>query len=137
MNKHLILAVAFVMMSAGGVMAGGGSFTGKWPVTISKTHSLSDGTYCVMLNDDGSLGRKHSGEAELTGGFQNPTDGQFEVIGNTFVATIDVPSDQGSLGFIVITAQINKGKPGKGIFDYANGSQPDEGDAVFGFVGGC
>jgi hypothetical protein len=113
------------------------SYTGNWPVTISKTHSVSDGTYCVKLNDDGSLGRQNSGEASLTGGLENPTDGQFEIIGRNFVATIAVPNGTGGLGFLVFTARADNGALGKGVFDYANGSEPNEGDAAFGANGGC
>jgi hypothetical protein len=137
-----ILGALSIALSANAAMAAGTSYTGTsytgtFALTISKTHSLSDGTYCVKLNDDGSLGRQHSGEASLSGGFDNPTDGQFEVIGKTFVATIDVPSDEGNLGFLVITARADNGALGRGIFDYANGSQPNEGDAAFGANGGC
>ncbi|HEY1615095.1 MAG TPA: hypothetical protein VGF97_15520 [Rhizomicrobium sp.] len=91
----------------------------------------------MKLNDDDSLGRQHSGEASLSGGFGNPTGGQFELIGNTLVATIDVPEGEGNLGFLVITARADNGTLGRGIFDYANGSAPNEGDAMFGANGGC
>jgi hypothetical protein len=137
--KALIMLAAAVaaVASVKAAPAAAVSYTGNWPVTISKTHSLSDGTYCVTLNDDDSLGRKDSGEASLSGGFGNPTDGWFEIIGNSFVATIAVPEGNGNLGFLVFTARAGNGMLGKGIFDYANGSAPNEGDAAFGAEGGC
>jgi hypothetical protein len=137
MRVFSTFAIFVAALSSSAAMAGGGSYTGNWPVTISKANSNTNGTFCMILNDDGSLGRQHSGEAKISGGFGNPTDGQFEVIGNNFVATIYVPSGNGELDYLVFTARVGNGSLGKGIFDYANGAEPDEGDDAFGANGGC
>jgi hypothetical protein len=44
---------------------------------------------CLTLNDDGTLGRPHSGEASLAGQlFGSLTDGTFQLIGRTLLAEV-------------------------------------------------
>ncbi len=65
------------------------NYTGNWPVTV--THSQrSNGTICLTLTDNGSLGWPHSGPASLPSGNQK-LFGTFQLIDGLLVATIQEP----------------------------------------------
>ncbi|HEX4113830.1 MAG TPA: hypothetical protein VH020_14960 [Stellaceae bacterium] len=123
----LAAALSFVI-SAGPALAGSASYVGNWPVTV--THSTGynvNGTYCLTLTDYGG--------ASLSGGFGNPTDGTFQLIARTLVATIAVPVGTGGFDYLVFVAPASHGNLAKGILDYAG--FPDLGKIAFGRKGGC
>src|SRR5277367_5098036 len=83
--------VVAVLALTGAAMAQ--SYTGDWPATV--THSQrSNGTYCISLNDDGSYGAPHSGEAKLLPG-NNPYPGYFTVVDGIMTVAITYPSGEG------------------------------------------
>jgi hypothetical protein len=126
--KMLPVLVGAFLISANAALAAGSGYAGNWPVTV--THSQrSNGTYCLKLTGYGG--------ASLTGGFGNPTDGEFQIIAHTLVATIDVPGGDGEIDYLVFVARATSGSIGEGIFDYANAAENDVGKIAFGAEGGC
>lgn len=95
--------------------------------------------FCVVLTDDGSFGRPHSGTATLEG-FDGGslTGGEFYVIGNNIFVNFVVGSSTGEASALVIFAPANasKGTIGTGILGLAGGV-PSSGLATFGVKNGC
>ena len=93
------------------------SYTGNWPANV--THSQRDnGKNCISLNDDGSYGFPHSGEATLNG-VDNGYPGYFTVVEGLMTVTFTFPSGEGDCcDFEVFTAPASKGQIGKGVFNY-------------------
>ena len=112
-----------------------GNLTGNWPVTISQSQ-FSNGTDCLTLKDDGSLGWPHSGYASaVIGGTKFPY-GTFQVIDHTLVVTIQAPGYGQNAG-LVFTAPVKK-NIGEGAYDEVYGGEAfDTGLLVFGTKGGC
>jgi hypothetical protein len=110
------------------------SYTGDWPATV--THSQRDnGVNCISLNDDGSYGAPHSGEAKLNG-FNNPYPGYFTVVDGLLTVTFTYPSGEGDCcNFEVFTARASNGRIGSGVFNYFG--LTDIGLTTFGKKGGC
>ena len=136
MKKLLSLVTALPMLlSAGAAMAG--TYSGNWPLTV--THAQhSNGTYCLTLTDDGSLGWPHSGGASLTGSGLNLTFGTFQLIGRSLVATIQDPGGTGQNAGLVFSAPAANGNIGKGFYDQVYGGEAfDTGVLAFGKKGGC
>jgi hypothetical protein len=142
LNRSLItIAVATAMLvSANAAMARSygfamaRNFSGNWPMTV--THSRgANGTYCLTLTDNGSLGWRHSGQASLAG---VGNGGTFQVIDTTLVATIQSPGATGQNEGLVFVASAGNGNIGKGIYEGVYGGQAiDSGVLVFGTKGGC
>lgn len=108
------------------------SYTGNWPITVSKSH-YSNGTYCAALTDDGNQGFPHSGPASLVP--SNGYFGWFTVING--IVTVTIPEAyNGELEFLVFVAHASDGRIGKGAFVLAGGPD-DSGVAVFGAKNGC
>ncbi len=127
-----------VVLSAGAAMAGGGSYTGNWALTV--THSQhGNGTYCLGLNDDGSFGWTHSGEATLTGQNVGGTlpYGSFQLIGHTLLVTIDQPGCNGLDASLVFVAPSTDGNIAKGIYTQVYAEAIDAGKVAFGTKGSC
>jgi hypothetical protein len=113
------------------------SYSGNWPVTV--THSRgANGTGCLTLTDNGSLGFRHSGQASLTFGGVNFTFGTFQLIDRDLVATIQSQGGSGQNEGLVFAAFASNGNIGKGFYEgvYA-GEEIDSGVLVFGAKGGC
>src|ERR1700686_5764677 len=88
------------------------SYTGNWPITVSKSH-YGNGKYCVALTDDGSQGFRHSGYASLV-----PTNGYagwFTVINGIVTVTIPGPYN-GELEFQGFVAHASGGPIGQGAY---------------------
>jgi hypothetical protein len=136
MTKHIrsitmTFAVAVYALT-GAAMAQ--SYSGDWPATV--THSQRDnGAYCISLNDDGSYGAKHSGEAKLLPG-NNQYPGYFTVVDGIITVTFTYPSGEGDCcSYQVFTARANNGEIGSGVFNYFGIT--DIGLLTFGKKGGC
>jgi hypothetical protein len=109
------------------------SYSGNWPATV--THSQhSNGTYCLTLTDNGTLGWPHSGPASLPGG----SGGSFQLINGTLVVTIEEEGGTGQNAGLVFSASASHGDIGKGVYeDVFAGEEFDSGVLVFGVKNGC
>jgi len=114
----------------------GQSYSGKWPVTVSHS-GHSNGTYCVTLTDNGSLGWQHSGGATLV--IQGTSFfGTFQLINGLLTATFQEPGGTGQNAGAVFIAFASKGIIGKGVYDQVYGGEEfDSGVVVFGTLNGC
>lgn len=128
----VVSANAAMARSSGAAMAR--SYSGNWPLTV--THSRgANGTYCLTLTDNGSLGWRHSGPASLAG-FSN--GGTFQLIEHTLVATIQSPGATGQNEGLVFVASAGHGNIGSGVYEGVYGGEEiDSGVLVFGMKGGC
>jgi hypothetical protein len=134
-STRIVVAVAAVMLLAvtpSTPMSKG--YTGKWPVTISRSHH-SNGSYCLTLTDYGSSGGfRHSGSASLGGSLNF---GTFQVINHDLVATIEAQGYGQNAGLVFI-GRANGGSIGNGFFeDVYGGEDFDSGALTFGMKGGC
>ena len=122
------------------------SFTGNYPVLetqvkagVGGTIKGSNQTFCLVLTDDGSFGRPHSGTATLEG-FDGGslTGGEFYVIGNNIFVNFVVGSSTGEASALVVFAPANasNGTIGTGILGLTGGV-PSSGLATFGVKNGC
>ncbi|MBV8344847.1 MAG: hypothetical protein JO190_07630 [Candidatus Eremiobacteraeota bacterium] len=133
--KQIFVTIAATMaMAVSADAAGGRSYSGNWPLTI--THSRgANGNYCLTLTDNGSLGWRHSGQASLRGVGDG---GTFQVIGHTLVATIQSPGASGQNEGLVFVASAENGSVGTGIYEGVYGGEEiDSGVLTFGMKGGC
>ena len=134
MKRLPTLAPLSVVISAGAAAAGTVSYTGNWLVTVSHG-TYFNGTACLVLKDDGSLGWPHSGSATLPD--DNLNYGTFKIIDGLLVATIEAPGDTGQNAGIVFTGRANNGSIGKGVYEEVYGGEDfDSGKAVFA-ANGC
>ena len=110
------------------------SFSGNWPLTV--THSGgANGTYCLTLTDNGSIGWPHSGQASLA---HVGDGGTFQVINHDLVVTIQSPGASGQNEGLVFVAHAGNGTIGSGIYEGVyGGEEVDSGVLVFGMKGGC
>jgi hypothetical protein len=125
-----IAAAAPLVVSCSAAMAQ--SFSGKWPLTVTKS-LFENGTYCLTVTDDGSEGWPHSGAATIA---QEPY-GFFQVIKGKFLVDIVVPA-QGQNEVLEFTADGRNGSIGNGAAQLIAGGEPlDSGEMVVGKKGGC
>ncbi|MGD0191344.1 MAG: hypothetical protein ABSD74_11440 [Rhizomicrobium sp.] len=120
-------ALSAVVLSA--AAQAGGSYTGKWPLTITGSLFMN-GTYCLTVKDNGNgTGTATIPQYQL---------GVFEVINDFFTADIVVPLD-GQNGVLVFTADGTKGKIGaSGSAVQIEGGEPfDTGEMAVGKRNGC
>src|SRR5437016_8664538 len=114
MKMLAIVAALSAIVLAGAAAAG--TYSGNWPLTV--THSArSNGTYCLTLTDDGSLGWPDSGEASLDSQNIGQLYGTFQLIGNLLTATIEDPGESGQNAGLVFVARANNGSVGNGVYD--------------------
>ncbi len=112
MKASVILAAALSLaVSAGAALAGGTSYSGNWPVTVSKSQS-TNGTYCVTLKDGGEATVVFQGNGELIG--------SFFVINRDMAMTFPVPALGQNFGLVFVAHAAN-GVIGSGIMDYVQG----------------
>jgi hypothetical protein len=122
------------------------SFTGNYPVLETQVKAGVGGTikganqnFCLVLTDDGSFGRPHSGTATLEG-FDGGslTGGEFYVIGNNIFVNFVVGSSTGEAAGLVIFAPATAStwKIGTGILGLTGGV-PSTGLATVGVKNGC
>ena len=110
------------------------SYTGDWPAIV--THSQrSNGNYCITLNDDGSYGAPHSGEAKLVPN-NTPYPGYFTVVDGIITVAITYVSGAGDCcSYQVFTARAGDGEISSGVFNYLGNT--DIGLLTFGKRGDC
>lgn len=114
-----------------------GTYSGNWPVTVSHSQR-ADGTYCVTLTDDGSLGWPHSGEASVQDPFGNDYFATFQLIDHILTVTAEQPGGSGQNAGLVFAARAGNGNIGSGIYDQVYGGEEfDSGKIAFGTKGGC
>ncbi|HVR47174.1 MAG TPA: hypothetical protein VMT95_11150 [Candidatus Binatia bacterium] len=113
------------------------NYSGNWPVTV--THSRgANGTGCLTLTDNGSLGWRHSGQASLTFNGTKYTFGTFQLIDGDLAVTIQSPGGNGQDEGLVFAASAANGNIGKGFYEgVLAGEEIDSGVLVFGMKGGC
>lgn len=124
--------VAFALTPSAAVAQ---SYTGNWPATV--THSRgANGTYCLALTDNGSLGWPHSGD--VTTVLDGTTlYGTFQLIGGLLTVTVQSYGSYADAG-LVFVAQASKGSIGKGVFDDVySGEEIDSGELAFGGKNSC
>jgi hypothetical protein len=110
------------------------SYSGDWPATVTRSQR-DNGTYCISLNDDGSYGAPHSGEAKLIPN-TSQYPGYFAVVDGIITITFTYPSGEGDCcSYQVFTARASDGELGIGVFNYFGIT--DIGVLTFGKKGGC
>jgi len=140
-NTRTLVAVALPILALALThTAEAQSFSGNWPLTI--THSPhGNGTYCLGLTDDGSLGFPHSGQAVFTGQTLGGEKlfGTFQVINGLLTATIQSQGGTGqNAGLVFVAHAAKKGTLGKGVYDEVYGGEEfNSGALAFGAKGGC
>jgi len=136
MRTFIAIALPIVALALTSSAAMAQSYSGNWPVTVSKSQ-FANGKYCITLTDDGSLGWPHSGEASL-----NPPSGTvfgtFQLIDGLLMVTFQQPGGTGQNAGLVFIGAASKGKITKGVYEQVYGGEEfDSGVLVFGTKGGC
>lgn len=109
------------------------SYSGNWPVTISRTQG-DNGTGCLTLTENSG----NAGSASLVFGGTKYTFGTFQVINHILVATIQSQGGTGQNAGLVFIGSASRGKIGLGVFDEVYGGEAFvEGALAFGVKGGC
>ena len=145
-SKLVATALAILGFALTSSAAKAQSFTGNYPVLETQVKGGIGGTikganqnFCLVLTDDGSFGRPHSGTATLEGfNGGSLTGGVFYVIGNNIFVNFVVGSSTGEAAGLVIFAPANASKEtiGTGILGLTGGV-PSSGLATFGLKNGC
>ena len=119
------------------------SFTGNYPVSETEVLAGFGSTirggnqrFCLMLTDNGSEGRPHSGPAALASFNSGLLTGTFQVIGKTILVTFEVGSETGEVEGLVLAAPASNGTIGTGVMGLAGGV-PSSGLATVGAKNGC
>ena len=134
-NTLLTIAATLTMSTSAGA-AKAQSSSGNWPLTVSHSQR-SNGTYCLTLTDDGSLGWPHSGLASLVGGGGKLPYGTFQLIDHILVVTIQQQGGSQNAGLVFVAPVVN-GNIGKGTYDQVYGGEEfDSGVLMVGVKGGC
>ena len=145
-SKLVAPALAILAFALTSSAAKAQSFTGNYPVLETQVKGGVAGNikganqnFCLVLTDDGSFGRLHSGTATLEG-FDGGslTGGVFYVIGNNIFVNFVVGSTNGEAAGLVIFAPANVSKEtiGTGILGLTGGV-PSTGLATVGAKNGC
>jgi hypothetical protein len=100
--KTLLAAAAILSLAVTAASAHDGSYSGRWPLTVTDGQFLN-GDYCLTVTDDGGSGTATIPEYQF---------GVFEVINGIFTADIVVPL-QGQNGVLVFSTEGKNGKLGK------------------------
>jgi hypothetical protein len=140
------IALAILAFALTSSAAKAQSFTGNYPVLETQVKAGLGGTikganqnFCLVLTDNGSFGRTHSGPATLEGFDGGPlTGGGFYVIGNNIFVNFVVGSTTGeAVGLVIFApAKASTGTIGTGILGLTGGV-PSSGLATFGVKNGC
>ena len=145
-SKLMGTALAILAFALTSSAAEAQSFTGNYPVLETQVKAGVGGTikganqnFCLVLTDDGSFGRPHSGTATLEGfNGGSLTGGEFYVVGNNILVNFVVGSSTGEASALVLfaPASASKGTIGTGILGLTGGV-PSTGLATVGAKGGC
>jgi hypothetical protein len=132
-SMAVVLAVMAFALTSSAAMAQ--SYSGNWPATVSQSHH-ANGTYCITLTDDGSLGWPHSGEASLEP--NEGTDfGTFQVIDGLIMVTFTQPGGTAENGALLFIARASDGHIGRGAYEQFYGTEVDSGVLIFGAKNSC
>jgi hypothetical protein len=145
-RTFIAMALPLLAFAIGPSAAKAQSFTGNYPVLETQVKGGIAGTikggnqnFCLVLTDDGSFGRPHSGTATLeSSDGSSITGGVFYVIGNNILVNFVVGSANGEASGLVLSAPANasKGTIGTGILGLTGGV-PSTGLATVGAKNGC
>jgi hypothetical protein len=131
--KALIAIALPILISAGAAASPGGSYSGKWPVTVALPPQFAK-TDCLTLIDNATVGSPHSGTVTSSGGIAPGLSGTFQVINGLLVVNLQSGSDTGEVVFVTFIAHAHNGEVGDGVF-----SNPGfiVAPLAFGPKGGC
>jgi hypothetical protein len=137
--KRTLIAIAVAMViSTNAAMARSfgfpatRSFSGSWPATVSQSRG-ANGTYCLTLTENGSLGWRHSGPASLTGVGSGTRQGTFQLIDHVIVATIESQGGWGQNEGLIFAGSAGNGNIAKGFYTGVYGGEEiDSGVLAFG-----
>ncbi len=114
------------------------SYSGSWPLTVTLSQR-SNGTYCLTLTDGGYFGWRHSGGATLVTSYGGKlTNGTFQLIDHTLVATVQQPGAYQNAA-LVFTAPAGHGTIARlGVYEQVyGGEESDSGVLTVGRKGRC
>jgi hypothetical protein len=113
-----------------------GFYSGEYPVSVSRSSGPGnfDDRHCLILNDDGSLGFPHSGEATTPGA--GVVFGTFYIVGHTLLVTLDQPGGTGVDDSLVFSGPAGSGSFGNGVYGQVYGAANNVGLIRFGTKGG-
>ena len=123
--------VALAMVSSAAMAQ---SYTGNFPVTVSKS-KFANGKYCLELTEQTGSGFPRGGTATLVPAI-GTEDGTFTVINGLLTATFPTPEDA-NFAFNLFTARASDGDLSKGEYEFAYGGFYDFGLLTVGPKGGC
>ena len=132
MKTHLMIGFALsAALWADATFAGGVSYDGNWPLTVSHSQ-YSNGSYCLTLS--GST----SGGAALTGPLGNLPNGTFQLIGRRLVASVAYPTGSGFNAGLMFILPAANGTLAKGAYvDDYDGYLYDTSPVTVGTKNGC
>jgi hypothetical protein len=131
-QRILIAAVGSAAVLLAGMAPLTQSYTGSYPVTISRAKE-GNGTYCLTLTQTSN----NSGSASLVEGTEKFPYGTFQIFNHTLVATIEAQGYAQNAGLVFI-GSAHRGNIGPGVFDEVYGGEAFvEGALAFGMKGGC
>ncbi len=115
------------------------SYSGNWPANVTQSRG-SNGSYCMALTDNGSVGWPHSGQATLSGANigKESLFGTFQVIDGLLIATFESEGGEGQNAGLVFIGRASAGTISKGVYDDVyGGEEVDSGVIGFGTKGDC
>jgi len=119
-----LAAVLPVTISASAAQAGGASYNGHWPVTITGSQQFN-GPHCIVMQNGSAL-------------MDSAYYGAFQIINGTILVFFDITGSGEEPASLVFSSPARNGKIGKGIFDFIQGGTSyDSGKETFGTKGGC
>jgi uncharacterized protein (DUF2141 family) len=128
----IALSVVALAMVSSAAMAQ--SYTGNFPVTVSKS-KFANGKYCLELTEQRGDGFPRGGTANLVPA-NGTEDGTFTVINGLLTATFPTP-EGANIAFQLFTAHASDGNISKGEYELAYGGFYDFGLLAVGAKGGC
>ena len=139
MKTLLTLTCALFAAVAANAASADGSYTGSYPLTVTKSDH-SNGTYCLVLTDEVSSGRRHHGVAVLTSGplVGLLPYGSFQVIDHIIVASGEQQLGDGNTAGLIFAGRAANGNISTLVYDQDYGGQSNDSGAVkIGEKNGC
>jgi len=127
MTRLMALALPMLFVS-GASLAGGASYAGNWPLTVSDSQ-YTNGTYCLEVNNNGLAYLVIDGETLY---------GTYRLLDGQILVTNETQGGEGQNDGLVFVAKAKNGNIGNGVYDdVADGEALDSGKVAFGTKGGC
>lgn len=133
-RKFMAIALPVVALAMASSAAMAQSYTGNFPVTVSKS-KFANGKYCLELTEQGGNGFPRGGTATLVPAI-GTEDGTFTIINGLLTATFPTPEDA-DFAFNLFTARARDGELASGEYEFAYGGFDDFGLLTVGKRGGC